>query len=261
MVVPNVTQGVQTRAVAAQAAEYDQERQNDKAIREVLAQFGGDDDPLDMLPPESLHTVDSMETCSINLWDSVFRDNTLRTSTPIIKQSGFGATHPGGSVDIARAVGVGIAPDRYHGAYTNWSEMRAGWAVLVPNRFLSESSFHTGDTPTWTQGDIIGERLHRLTGKKMVLCNLGGFDSECHLDEKMCGLPRAQRCVRPGARRDMGMAGGIDNIASVPRLQWFFQTTSKSTRVAPFWSLNYWWPVEVYMVRLQARAPREVGRV
>ena len=180
--VPNFTARIQTRALAAQAAEYEQQRQNDEAIREVLAHFDGEEDTLDMLAPESMHTVDSLETCSINLWESVFRDNVWRTAAPITKVAGFGATHPGGGVDVTRVVGVGNFQDRYHGAYAEWSEGRAGWAVLVPNRFLSESSFHTGDTPSWTQGDVIGEGLSLLTGKKMVLCDLGGFRSEIHME-------------------------------------------------------------------------------
>ena len=77
-------------------------------------------------------------------------------------------------------------PVRFQGTYVQWSSMRAGWAVLVPNRFLSESSFHTGDTPTWTQGDVIGEGVHAATGKRMVLCDLGGYDRECHLNEEDC---------------------------------------------------------------------------
>ena len=56
--------------------------------------------------------------------------------------------------------------------------------MLVPNRFLTEASFHTGDTPSWTQGDVVGEAVHAATGKRLVFCNLGGYDTECHLLEE-----------------------------------------------------------------------------
>ena len=77
---------------------------------------------------------------------------------------------------------VGIMPDRIQGTYVQWSSRRTRWAVLASNRFLSEASFHTGDTPSWTQGDVIGEGVHAATGERMVLCNLGGYDTECHLN-------------------------------------------------------------------------------
>jgi len=54
--------------------------------------------------------------------------------------------------------------------------------VLVPNCFLDEASFHTGQTPIWTQGDVIGEGTDQSTGKQMVVCNLGGDHCECHMD-------------------------------------------------------------------------------
>lgn len=66
--VPNASEGVLMRALAAQAAEHEQQRLNDKAIAKVLAHFvDGDQDIVGMVAPESLHTVNSMETCNINL--------------------------------------------------------------------------------------------------------------------------------------------------------------------------------------------------
>ena len=156
---------------------------NDETICDVLADLGGYDGLDDFVAPESQHSVGSMDTCNINLWDSVFRDDAWRTSAPISKHTGFGATHPGGSLERPVLIEVGIMPDRFLGTYVQWSCRRAGWAVLVPNRFLSEASFHTGDTPSWTQGDAIGEGVHAATGMRMVLCDLGGFDNECHLNE------------------------------------------------------------------------------
>jgi hypothetical protein len=133
--------------------------------------------------PSTGHGVGSMDTCNVDMWETVFRDDAWRTSTPISKHPGFGTTHPGGSLERPAPLGVGIMPYRFQGTYLQWSCRRAGWAVLVPNRFLTEHSFHTGDTPTWTQGDVIGEGVHAATGKRMVLCNLGGSDTECHLNE------------------------------------------------------------------------------
>ena len=54
--------------------------------------------------------------------------------------------------------------------------------VLVPNCFLSEASFHTGYTPSWTMEDIIGEGVNILTGRKIMLIDLGGYDIERHME-------------------------------------------------------------------------------
>ena len=150
----------------------------------MLADVGEYEGLDDFVAPESQHSVGSMDTCNVNLWESVFRDDAWRTSAPISKQTGFGATHPGGALERPVLLEVGIMPDRFQGTYVEWSCRRAGWAVLVPKRFLTEALFHTGDTPSWTQGDVIGEGVHAATGKRMVLCNLGGYDTECHLNEE-----------------------------------------------------------------------------
>ena len=181
---PNLTDGVRTRALAAQVAKYEQQRLNDDTICEVLADSGGYDRLEEFVSPVVQRSVGSMDTLNVNLWESVFRDDAWRTSAPIAKHTGFGATHPGGSLERPVLLDVGIMPDRFHGTYVQWSSRRAGWAVLVPNRFLSEHSFHTGDTPSWTQGNVIGEGVHAATGKRMVLCDLGGYDPECHLNEE-----------------------------------------------------------------------------
>ena len=147
---------------------------NNDTICEVLDDLGGCEGLGEFVAPESPHSVGSMETININLWDAVFWDDAWRTSVPISKHKGFGATHPGGALERPVLVEVGIMPDRFQGTYVHWSCRQAGWAVLVPNRFLSEASFHTGDTPSWTQGDVIGEGVHAATGEMMVLCDLGG---------------------------------------------------------------------------------------
>ena len=183
---PNLTAGVHTRALAAEVVEYEQQRMNDELICDVLADIGGYEG-LENLVTTGTHVSDgSMDTLNVNLWDSVFRDDAWRTSAPISKHTGFGATHPGGSLEKPLLIEVGIMPVRFLGTYVNWSWERSGWAVLVPNRFLSASSFHTGDTPTWTQGDVVGEGVHAATGKRMVLCDLGGYDREVHLNEEDC---------------------------------------------------------------------------
>ena len=178
-----MTDRIQTQALATQVAEYEQQLLNDVAICEVLADVGEYAGLDSFVAAESGHSGGSMETCNVNLWESVFRDDAWRSSAPISKQTGFGSTHPGGALERPAILEVGIMPVRFQGTYVQWTSRRAGWAVLVPNRFLTEASFHTGDTPSWTQGDVIGEGVHAATGVRMVLCNLGGEDTECHLDE------------------------------------------------------------------------------
>ena len=179
-----MTEGVRTRALAIQVAEYEQQILNDVAICEVLADVGEYEGLDDFVAPGSQRSVGSMDTCNVNLWETVFRDDAWRTSAPISKRAGFAATHPGGALERPVSLEGGIMPARLQGTYVEWSCRRAGWAVLVPNRFLTEASFHTGDTPSWTQGDVIGEAVHAATGNRIVLCNLGGCDTECHLNEE-----------------------------------------------------------------------------
>jgi hypothetical protein len=97
-VPPNPTAGVFTRAGRTLVAEYEQQRENDDTILGVLAHFeGGNDEAfVDLHALESQHTPGSMGTCNIDLWKTVFRDDAWRTTTPIRKTTGFGATHPGG---------------------------------------------------------------------------------------------------------------------------------------------------------------------
>lgn len=83
-------------------------------------------------------------------------------------------------------------PHQFAHVYRDWSSTRHGWAVLVPNRYLSESSFHTGDTPSWTQGDVIAEGTNIGTGRMMVVVDLGGHDCERHMevqDVRVANLP------------------------------------------------------------------------
>ena len=132
-VQPNLTDGVRTRALATQVAQYKQQMVNGDSIWEVLADFGGYEGLEDFVAPEGQHSVGSMDTLNVNLWDSMFRDDAWRNSAPVSKQTGFGATHPGESLERPVLLEVGIMPDRFQGTYVQWSCMRAGWAVLVPN--------------------------------------------------------------------------------------------------------------------------------
>jgi len=113
----NLTDGVHTRALAAQVAEYEQQMMNDETIKDVLADIGGYQGLDDLVATESHHSDGSMDTRNVNLWDSVFRDDAWRTSAPISKHTGFGATHPGGSLERPLRLEVGIMPVRFQGTY------------------------------------------------------------------------------------------------------------------------------------------------
>lgn len=185
-IMPNGTDGVTTRQKSALIAEYRRQEDNDEAIFEVLADIHVDSDndgAAAFLAPELQHGVDSMETCNINLWEHVFRDERWKSCEPIRKRHGFEATHPGGTVDSPQALVSEEVPAQFAHVYREWSSERVGWAVLVPNRFISSASFHTGDTPSWTQGDVLGEGVNVGTGKKMVIVDLGGYDCERHMEE------------------------------------------------------------------------------
>ncbi|KAG0578692.1 hypothetical protein KC19_4G042700, partial [Ceratodon purpureus] len=186
---PNPTRGVIIRQRSAVEEEYRrQEAVDNAAILEVLRDIHvpSDNDGVEQFPaPELQHNVDSMETINISLWDHVFREDVWKTLPPVRRVSGFEATHPGGSVGMRPiALPVEEVPGRFAHVYRDWSSSRHGWAVLVPNRRLSEYSFHTGDTPSWTQGDIVGEGINIATGKHMLVVDLGGADSEHHLQQQ-----------------------------------------------------------------------------
>ena len=110
---PNLTEGVCTRALASQVTEYEQQRVNDDTIWEVLGDVGRYEGLEEFVAPESQHLVGSMDTMNINLWEFVFRDDAWRTSTPILRHTGFGATHPGGSLERPVLIGVGIMPNHF----------------------------------------------------------------------------------------------------------------------------------------------------
>ncbi|KAG0618405.1 hypothetical protein M758_4G061300 [Ceratodon purpureus] len=185
--MPNLTRGVITRRRSALEEEYGrQEAVDDAAILEVLGDIHvlSDNDGVEQfLAPELQHNVDSMETVNIDLWDHVFREDVWKTLPPVRRVTGFEATHPGGSVRMRPiAMPLEEVPGRFAHVYRDWSSSRHGWAVLVPNRYLSEYSFHTGDTPLWTQGDVVGEGVNIATWRHMLVVDLGGADSEHHME-------------------------------------------------------------------------------
>lgn len=45
-IFPNNTEGVRTRAIAAEVAKYERKRQNDETIPEVFPHFGGEEENL-----------------------------------------------------------------------------------------------------------------------------------------------------------------------------------------------------------------------
>jgi hypothetical protein len=85
-VLPNHTEGVCTRAGAAQVAQFEQQLLDDETICEVLADFAGCEGLDDYVAPELQHSIGNMDTCNVNLWEFVFRDDAWRTSALISKQ-------------------------------------------------------------------------------------------------------------------------------------------------------------------------------
>lgn len=122
--------------------------------------------------PKSQHSIGIIETKNIDLSDCMFRDDAWRSVTPVVKALGYRATHPGGRTQKAREVVAHHISEHQHTVDGNWSFVRAGWALLISNRFLNDTSFHTRDTPSWTQGDVIEEGIHLDNAKKMVVCNI-----------------------------------------------------------------------------------------
>lgn len=111
----------------------------------------------------------------------------------------FEAIHIGGS--LPKPISL-TGTDHLRDLYADWSTECVRWAVLVPNRFFSKASFHTGYTPSWTQGNIMGKGRKIESRKKFIICDLGSCDMERHMEEKDC-------CIVVGPRiRDIGSKGG-----------------------------------------------------
>jgi hypothetical protein len=70
---------------------------------------------------------------------------------PITKTPGFGTIHQLlGLFEKVVLKLVGGIPTHLLNVYDDWSVTRAGSVVLVLHKFLSDASFHTGHTPSWT---------------------------------------------------------------------------------------------------------------
>jgi hypothetical protein len=124
-----------------------------------------------------------MGTGNLDIWDNVLADETWRSVAPIPPSAGFGTTHLGGALNMdmpIMAMPFDIADSSY---YKDWNTKRGGWAMLVPNCFLSEASFHTCYTPSWTQGDVLGEYVNPA-GMEMVVVDLGGYDRCKHVESR-----------------------------------------------------------------------------
>jgi hypothetical protein len=88
--------------------------------------------------------------------------------------------------------------------YGGWYVAKAGWVVKVPNRFLSEYSFHTGDTPSWTLGDIIGEYTSGATKKAMMVVDLGRYNTAKHMEAKDVRMAIGPNEQAMGSERNHG---------------------------------------------------------
>lgn len=193
-----------TRARRSIAHEYTQQRLNDDVIKDAIADIPQcvGVEVVDLSAEESQHTPGSMDTINVNLWDSVFRGDGWRLQRPIVQSLGTEATQAAGTLPGVSTRAMFEMPPHLQGLYTDWSVARAGWAVLVPNRFLSESSFHTGYTPSWTHGTVTGEGVQVGTGRKMILVDLGWCDLERLMEEKDV------RVARGPHERAIGSEGG-----------------------------------------------------
>lgn len=137
---PNATVGVTTRARKALNFELQQKADADVNIWEVLQNYQA---------PESLQTCDSMDTINLSFWDHVLEDPNWRSVTSLCNTEIEQSVTPKSNAE------VGLLNASTHSGRWKWNVERAGWAILISNWFLSESSFHTGDTPTWTFGIVV----------------------------------------------------------------------------------------------------------
>lgn len=180
--------------------QFQKESLVDANIREVLDDL---DDTIalhsmsDFSAPELQHSLHSMETCNLDIWTSVLNDQPSKPVISLLEHRGHAVTTIyGGQSTIEVTTPMRLLP--------SWSEVRSGWAVLVPNRFFHESSFHTGYTPSWTQGNVIGEYKNDALGQQIVVCNLGGHDCEKHLEAKDCRIANGQDVRAEGSEGGHG---------------------------------------------------------
>ena len=161
---PTAAVGVTTRARRALDYQWQEKADADEKIWDVLQEYQA---------PESRGRSDSMGTLNLEFEEVEYEEPDFLATTPTC-----GAGNGGGQQSPQ---GEEVEPEPVDVEGT-WNVERAGWAVLVPNRFLSDCSFHTGYTPSWTQGDVVGEYVHARTLKRMVVCDLGGFRDAMHFE-------------------------------------------------------------------------------
>ena len=145
--------------------------------------------------PESCDIGDSIAIRNLEFKEHVFEEPEWNATIP---RPRAGASE-GGPESAAVEVKGSLAADG-----STWNVGRAGWAVLILNRFLSEYSFHTCQTSSWTQGDVVVEYVHVVTAKEMVVCELRGFVSHLHFpasDVRMALGPNIRAMSSEGAHR------------------------------------------------------------
>jgi len=113
------------------------------SIYEILLDIDQEDNDFltDFEVPELQHSLGSMETRNIDLWDYIFRDDAWRSMTPIVKAHGYEATCPSGIMRKAPKVVAFHMLEHLHTIYKDWSFACAGWTLFIPNRLLSDVSF------------------------------------------------------------------------------------------------------------------------
>jgi len=146
---------------------------------------------------EFQYSKGNMETRNLDTWTSVFIEQASGSIIPLPDHHAYAMKAiSGGHSTGQMPIPITLLP--------SWSETRSGWAVLVPNRFLSQSSFHTGYTPSWTQGTVIGEYRNEELGQMIIVCNLGGNDCEKQLEAKDCRIANGAHVGAEGSEGGHG---------------------------------------------------------
>ena len=182
---PSAVVGMTTRARRTLEFQLQEKVDADAKIWETLQSYEAE---------VSKQTEDSIRTMNLEFDEHVFEEPDWTATTPLGVRRFEGRAVHGSVREVAREEIPGPG---------NWNVQHAGWAVLIPNRFLSEYSFHTGQTPSWTQGDVVAEYEDAVTARKMVICDVGGFREPLHFPA--CDVRMA---LGPGVRAQ-GSKGGM----------------------------------------------------
>ena len=159
---PTAAVGVTTRARRTLEFQEQEKDDADAAIWDVLQCYQ---------PSQSQQTLDSMGTRNLVFDEHQFEEVAWTATTPVTR----GGVQEGGPHGSHRVGEQGTRPGG-----GDWDVARAGWPVLIPNRFISEYSFHTGDTPSWTWGDVVAEYEDVETKRAMVVVEVGGSLGSMH---------------------------------------------------------------------------------